>query len=229
MAGAFVNRHLVDYYAGLLGERFPTAVQEMDKAMSRDSVAQVLRALVDEDISIRNLPRIFEVLTLPDAPIAADLDRRIVFSASAPGRSQFCRDRNCETPIIERGLFHVRSSMTRYISRKYTRGANTLVAYLLDRDLERRLARPGPLSGRDRAALLCAVQGEIGDLPPGSQTPVILTTSAVRLRLRREIAAAFPRVAVVSYLELSPDMNIEPIARIGAPELTEMLGGPNHP
>jgi hypothetical protein len=42
----------------------------------------------------------------------------------------------------------------------------------------------------------------------------VLTTSDIRSRLRQELHVEFPAVAVVSYQELSPDMNIQPIARL---------------
>jgi type III secretion protein V len=92
--------------------------------------------------------------------------------------------------------------------------------YLLDPKVEERLEQPLPLSRDDRSALLRALTEEIGSLPPTAQNPVILTTASVRLRLRREMGADFPRTAVLAYQELSPDMNIQPIARIEAPDLT---------
>jgi formylglycine-generating enzyme required for sulfatase activity len=54
----------------------------------------------------------------------------------------------------------------------------------------------------------------------------VLTTADIRWRLRSELAGSFPYLAVVSYQELSPDMNIQPIARItldDAPPVVEAL------
>jgi type III secretion protein V len=216
LAGAFINRHLVEYYLDRLSQAFPIAVTEVRKALSSDAITQVLRALADEEISIRNLLRISEVLALPDTLIRSDLSRFILFNPPAMERMQCFR----EEPAFERRLFRVRSSLKRYISHKYTRGQNTLIVYLLDPKVEERLEQPLPLSRDDRSALLRALTEEIGSLPPTAQNPVILTTASVRLRLRREMGADFPRTAVLAYQELSPDMNIQPIARIEAPDLT---------
>jgi hypothetical protein len=223
MAGAFVSTHLVHFFCDRLSQAFPTVVEEMKKTMSQAAIAQVLRALVDEEISIRNLVRVFQVLTLPQASIPADLSRQIVFSPSVLQRSQLVHDPDAQMSFLERRLFCVRSSMARYISHKFTRGGNTLVVYLLDPGMEARLAHPRPLSSRDRAVLVRAVRDEVGNLPATAQHPVILTTAAIRRRLRREIAPAFPRLAVLSYPELSPDMNIQPLARIQAPELGDLF------
>ena len=43
---------------------------------------------------------------------------------------------------------------------------------------------------------------------------VVLTTFEVRRRLRWLIEREWPRLAVLAYQELSPDMNIQPIVRI---------------
>jgi hypothetical protein len=221
MAGAFVNTHLVHFYCEQLEQAFPSVVNEIKKTLSQEWIAHVLRGLVDEEISIRNLLRVFEVLTGPEASISADLARNIVFTPAVLLRSQILRDLKVEMSPFERRLFRVRCSMARYISHKYTRGGNTLVVYLLDPGVERRLAHPRAFSPRDRDALRRAVNAEVGNLPPTSQNPVILTVGSIRRRLRREIASVFPRLAVLSYQELSPDMNIQPIARMDAPELGE--------
>jgi hypothetical protein len=221
MAGAFVNRNLVEFFTKLLAQDYPTVVAEVRKAMTHEAITQVLRALVDEEISIRNLRRVLEVLSLPDDEIDADLARYIFFAPAALNRTVCFRDPGAEATIAEQRLFRVRAAMKRYISHKYTRGQNTLIVYLLDRALEERLARPAPILGADRELLLRALRDEIGSPLPTAQTPVILTTASVRLRLRREIGADWPHIGVLSYQELSPDMNIQPIARIEVPELTD--------
>jgi type III secretion protein V len=58
------------------------------------------------------------------------------------------------------------------------------------------------------------VSDEVGNLPPTAASPVILTTMEIRKILRVLIEKEFPSLAVLSYQELSPDMNIQPIARI---------------
>jgi type III secretion protein V len=213
MAGAFVTRHLVDFHTDMLAQAFPIVVEDVRKAMSRDALAQVLRALVDEEISIRNLLRIFEVLVQPEVCITADLAGHIVFAPPAVIRALSLRDGLRHASILERRLSRVRGVMKREISHKYTRGGSTLVVFLVEPALETRLAQPRPLSPLEHAALLAALRHEINRATM-SQIPVILTTASIRARLRHEIAAGLPQVAVLSYQELSPDLNIQPIARI---------------
>ena len=62
--------------------------------------------------------------------------------------------------------------------------------------------------------ILTAVRNEVGNLPPTAQNPVILTTMEIRRYFRKLVELEFPHLAVLSYQELSPDMNIQPIARI---------------
>jgi type III secretion protein V len=45
----------------------------------------------------------------------------------------------------------------------------------------------------------------------------LLTTFEVRRRLRKAIERDFPKLAVLSYQELPPDLNIQTIARISWP------------
>jgi type III secretion protein V len=108
----------------------------------------------------------------------------------------------------------IRARLKRYISHKYSRGGNTLVVYLLDRISEDILAEPNKVDAAAETAIMRAVRDEIGSLPPTAQRPAILTTMQVRSRLRRLVSLEFPHLAVLSYQELSPDMNIQPIARI---------------
>ncbi len=72
-----------------------------------------------------------------------------------------------------------------------------------------------PLTSEESAELKEAVRLEVGSLPPTAQNPpVLLTSMDVRRVMRKLIEKDFPRLAVLSYQELSPDMNIQPIARI---------------
>jgi hypothetical protein len=223
MPGAFVGRHLVQFYVDHLAAVCPILIDRVRKTVSHDAIAQVLRAMVDEKVSVRNLQRILEVLVLPEAPITAELFRDIVLSPSASTRMQFYRDTSQPpSTAFERRLSRVRAAMARYLSYKYSRAGNTLVVHRLEPSLEKRLADPRPLARREHAALLHVLREEIGDQHDASP-PVILTSSPLRLRLRRELAAALPHVAVICYADLTPTINIQTLARIEAPELTDMF------
>jgi len=112
----------------------------------------------------------------------------------------------------------VRVGMKRYISSKYARGGNTLVVYLLDREIEEsllhHLKRGSRLAEDKRDKILEAVREEVSTLPSTGLIPSILTTIDLRAFLREVILPEFPRLPVLAYNEVSPDMNIQPIARI---------------
>ena len=118
---------------------------------------------------------------------------------------------------------YVRAALKRYISHKYTRGQSTLIVYLLDPQIEEtvRSSVQHTSSGSYLALepeitqeILAAVRNEVGNLPPSAQQPVVLTTMEIRRYFRKLVELEFPHLAVLSYQELSPEMNIQPIARI---------------
>jgi type III secretion protein V len=115
----------------------------------------------------------------------------------------------------------VRAGLKREVGHKYARGTNTLVAYVLDAEIEALVSRQQKaptdddiLDERDFDRIAEAIQTEIALLPSTAEVPVILTTETARPRLRELMAAEFPRVSVVSYTELVSELNVQPVARI---------------
>jgi type III secretion protein V len=113
----------------------------------------------------------------------------------------------------------VRKTLRRYLSHKCTRGSNTLVAYLLDPGgielrIVEHLKQEHTLDPAELESIRAAIEREADHLAPTVQQPAILTTSTVALFLRRELTTNLPTLPVLSYDELSPDMNIQPLARI---------------
>jgi type III secretion protein V len=180
-------------------------------------MTQAMRLLLAEEISIRNLRQILQAMiefTFQGA--AYDLLEPDIAVQRVPGDEWMSDPTNLTA--------YVRIKLKGYISHKYTRGDNTLVCYLLDREIEQLLANSSQasvescLASLDQAVrdrILAALDAEIGGLSSTAQTPRVLTTSSVRPNFHRLIAPIFPRVAVLCYQELSPGMNIQPLARIG--------------
>jgi type III secretion protein V len=175
---------------------FPALVKEVvPKAVSTFQLTDILRRLVEEEISIRDLRSILQALA-EWGPVEND------------------------TVMLTE---YVRAALKRYISHKYTRGQSTLIVYLIDPQIEEtvRSSIQHTSSGSYLALepeitqeILAAVRNEIGNLPPSAQQPVILTTMEIRRYFRKLVELEFPHLAVLSYQELSPEMNIQPIARI---------------
>ena len=213
-AGALLSTDIVDFMLQRLATTFPDLVARTEQVYSHRQLAQVLRNLLDEEISVRDLRSILESLLAYRGAIDIDLHRYIVFHASpgtvAPSLNTFSGETLQSQQLTE----CVRIELKRVISHKYTRGGNTLVVYLLDPQIETRLAESRMLELEKHKNLIAAIETELGGLPVTAQSPVILTTADIRARLRYEVEKEFPNLAVLSYQELNPDMNIQPVARI---------------
>lgn len=207
---------MTQYNLDMLGEAFPDLVRFALERYSLPKVSQVLRELLDEELSIRDMTSILESLLSIDGTTDVDLNRFIVFFAYTDGLCPGVTARDINDLTAVQLADYVRMSLRRYISNKYTRGGNTLVVYLMDPAIEQRIGKIGmqPLTKEEEQRLMAAIREEAGDLPLTANNPVLLTTFEVRRALRNIIASEFPKFAVVCYQELSPDMNIQPIARI---------------
>jgi hypothetical protein len=214
-AGAFVNRYFVWYCLNALAQTWPMLVDQVKKQVDSDVLVQIIRGLADEEISFRNLRSVLEAILSEQSRIYVNLTKYIIFAHRASGVTIGPTLGDSIMAVADH-VTNVRNAMRRYISHKYTRGGNTLVVYLIDPEIEARLGNPQDLFTEEREELLTAIRNEVGNLPPTAQSPVILTTQEIRLRLRREVRHEFPHLAVLSYQELSPDMNIQPIARISS-------------
>ena len=215
VAPVFLSLDAVMFDLNRLSAAYPTLTDGVRASLGPVRFAQVLRALLEDDISVRNLPAICEAILSAPPRTAVDVDKYIVFTSTygALRLELPLVDIDADADAIEIAEC-VRINQKRYISHKYTRGQNTLIVYLVDREIEARLKDVRPLDAAEQEALHDAVRAEVGSLPPTAQAPVLLTTLSVRHRLRRMLRPAFPELAVLSYQELSPDMNIQPIARI---------------
>ena len=180
-----------------LEKAFPAIVKEViPKVVNVLKLTDILGRLVEEEISARDMRAILQSL------------------------AEYAQVESDNVMLTE----HVRSSLRRYVSHKYARGTNTLVVYLLDPQIEEaiRSAIKRTSAGVHLALepdiaqeIVQAVKQECGHLPPTAQRPVILTAMDIRRFVRKLLEYEFnPPFSVVSYQELSPDLNIQPVARI---------------
>ncbi|WNG35208.1 FHIPEP family type III secretion protein [Archangium violaceum] len=180
-----------------LEKAFPAIVKEVvPKVVTVLKLTDILGRLVEEEISIRDLRGILQALA-EYGQVEAD-----------------------NVMLTE----HVRSSLRRYVSHKFARGTGTLVVYLLDPQIEeairgsiKRTSAGTHLALEPDIAqeIVQAVKSECGHLPPSAQRPVILTAMDIRRYVRKLLEFEFnPPFSIVSFQELSPDLNIQPVARI---------------
>lgn len=193
----------------------PALVDTVLARYSLGDLTRVLRAMISEGLSIHNLPSILERLLEYDT-VSSD-SAAIVLDDRLPVLPGTFDGWQATYASLRRGL---RS----YISHRFARAGNTVVAYLLEPELEARLATgiqrthgipAHPLPEEEAEAFRDAVWQQLGHgghVPAGGQ--VILTTENVRASVRRLLEPELPDLPVISYAELRPDVNVQPLARI---------------
>jgi FHIPEP family len=199
-AACLVNQQKVDAQLDLLSSDAPRLVGEVRDHMDVAFVTGVLRRLVAERVSVRNLLVVLEHL----------LDARLELGTPGASRPDW------EAVASAR----VRARLSRELASGTSRGTRTLVVYLLDEGLEEPL-RAVPLETSmvpdDLAApLVAALVSELQYLPLNAQVPHLLTMPDVRPHVHDAIRDVFPRIAVLSYDELPPGWNIMPVARVAS-------------
>jgi type III secretion protein V len=172
----------------------PALVHEVvPKLISPVLLTDVLRRLVEEGISLRNL--------------------RDILGALAEWAPQE-RD-----PVVL--TEHVRGALRRTITYRHAGDGGVLAAYLLDPMIEDTVREAiqktatgsylalEPQLSRD---IIAAVGRAIG--PAGANGAVLVTGAEIRRYVRRLVELDHPDLAVLSFQELSPEAQIRPIARI---------------
>mgnify|MGYP001029472363 FL=1 len=175
--------------------RFPDLVKESTRVLPIQKIAEILQRLVSEDISVRNLRAILESLI------------------------EWGQKEKDSVLLTE----YVRSTLKRHISYKYSSGQNILPAYLLAPSIEDtvrgavRQTSAGSYLSLDPAVskrLMENIKKTVGDIGGNAQRPVLLTSMDIRRYLRKMIEQDLYDLPVLSYQELTQEINIQPLARI---------------
>ena len=191
-AGALLSPALMRAMLAELGRAFPAVTAEIDRLDCERALGPLLRSLLDEQISIRNLRHILHlVVRHAVAPEFADgLDLR-----------EF-----------------VRAGLADQIANSASRGTGVMVVYLLDPAFERELGdyeeRAIAVEPALAEELRNALHAEIQYLPETAQVPCVLTGQACRATVREVLRVEFPSVRVLDYRDIPGHYNIQPIARI---------------
>jgi type III secretion protein V len=186
-AAEFVGVQEVQSLLDGLESSAPALVREASRQLAPALLAEVLRRLVEEGVSIRPLRTILEALLeagggARGAPVLADAARR----------------------ALRRHLGHALA------------GEGPLAALLLDPAAEEliRQALAGESLAMDPRLATALVDGLAVELGGHSEPPVLLTSPDVRRALRGLIAPRFPRISVLAYEELPPELPVRPLGRV---------------
>lgn len=118
---------------------------------------------------------------------------------------------------------YIRSSLKRYICYKYSSGNNILPAYLLDQAVEEQIrggirqTSAGSYLALDPAitqAFLERVRQTVGDLAQVQNRPVLIVSMDIRRYVRKLVECDYAGLPVLSYQELTQQINIQPLGRI---------------
>jgi type III secretion protein V len=191
----FLGVQEVNYLITKMSADYPDLVKEMLRAVPLQKVADILRRLVQEEVSVRNLRDIFESL--------AEWGQR-------------------EKDVVLLSEY-ARMGLKRYLSHKYAGHAKTLNAMLLGPDVEDRfrqsirVTNAGSYLALDTdlaAQILDRLRTMLAESAQASGARVLLASMDVRRYVRSLIENEFFEIPVLSYQELAPDIRIQTLGQI---------------
>jgi len=119
---------------------------------------------------------------------------------------------------------YVCGALNRQISYKYSNDTNILSAYLLIQDLEETV-RAGirqtssgaylALEPAESKDIIDQIRKNVGDITSVIHKPVLVVSLDIRRYIRKLIERDFYDLAVLSFQELTQDINVQPLARVG--------------
>ena len=193
-AAALLGRQDVQTLLGQVRETHPAIVEGLVPALlPLGSVHRVLQRLLAEGVSIRDLPVILEVLA-DTAAITKD-----------PGL------------LAE----HARAALADVVCHPYVGQDGSLRVLLLGPQMEARLTEGlGTVEGEEglhpglAQPLLEAIARAVESAPPFETKPVLLTPSSLRRHIRRLTERTLPHLAVLSFADLSPNVNVRTVGTV---------------
>ena len=189
LLGRQETKQLIDH----LRESYPILVEELTPTpLSIGEIQKVLAKLLQENVSIRNLPIIFETL--------ADY-------------SKLTGDPDILTEYVRQGL-------ARQITSQYVSGQPALKVITVPAKIEKLIADSIQqtehgnylaMNPQESQELLEAVAKEVERVSFMEQSPIILCSPAIRMYLRQLTERYFPQIPILSYNELDSNVEIQSV------------------
>lgn len=187
LLGRQETKQLIDH----LKETYPTLVEEVTpEPLSVGDIQKVLANLLKENVSVRNLPVIFETL--------ADY-------------GSMTKDSGLLTE-------YVRQSLSRQISELFATGEEPLKVITVSGSVEKKIAdaieqtEHGNYLAMDPSEtqhFFDSAAKELQQLNLSDQSPIILCSPTIRMYIRQLLERYLPEVAVLSYNELEPNVEVQ--------------------
>jgi type III secretion protein V len=199
-ADAFVGMQEVQSLVGRVEAQLPDLVAELHRTVPLQRLADVLRRLVQEGVSLRYLREIFESLITWGAK-----EKDVVMLTE-----------------------YVRVDLGRLVSHQYLDADGKLSAWVLDTDAEqvvRQSIQQGvggsflALSPESSSDILGSAAAVIK--PDEQRRAVLLASMDVRRYVKKLLSSQLPDLVVLSFQELPPDCEIVTVARVGGQALRQ--------
>ena len=193
----FIGIQETYYLLNKLEPHYGELVKEVQRVLPVQKISEVNQRLVSEDISIRNLKKILESIV------------------------EWGQKEKDVVQLTE----YVRSSLSRYICYQYVSGNNMLPVYLLDQNLEEsirnaiRQTSSGSYLALDPTVTKKFIDNTInmvGDLSQHQRRPVLLVAMDIRRYVRKLVENELYELPVLSFQELTKEVNVQPLGRINA-------------
>ncbi|MES0139404.1 type III secretion system export apparatus subunit SctV [Mesorhizobium sp. M0016] len=177
---------------------FPELVKEVLRTVPLHTISEILKRLVSEEVSLRNM-------------------RTIATALVEWGQKEK------DTVLLTE---HVRCALKRQICFRHSAGRNLLPAYILAPEVEDtvrnaiRQTSAGSYLALDPGTtrqIIDKVREAVGNVGQQSHQPVLLTSIDIRRYLRKIVEVDLRALPVLSYQELTPDISVQPLARISLP------------
>jgi len=194
-AEEFIGIQETRFLLSRMEDRFPELVKEAQRIMPLQKMAEVLQRLVSEGVSVRNM-------------------RAILTALIDWGQKEK------DTVLLTE---HVRGALKRQICYRHSSGLNIIPAYVVTPELEDtvrgaiRQTSSGSylaLDPRVTRQIVERVRKEMGAVGRQARKPVLLTSMDIRRYLRRIVESECPDLPVLSYQELTPEITVQPLARV---------------
>lgn len=189
LLGRQETKQLIDH----IKESYPILVEEVTpNPLSVGEVQKVLAKLLRENVSIRNLPIIFE--TLADyGKVTSDTDLLAEYT---------------------------RQALARQITNQYSSNGQTLKVVTVSGKIEKVIAdgvqqtEHGNYLSIDPTvsqSILESIAGQVEQLSLMEQTPIVLCSPAVRMYVRQLTERYFPQIPILSYNELEANVEVQSV------------------
>lgn len=191
--GSFLGIQEVNQLLTRMASQYPDLVKESLRILPLQRIADVLRRLIEEDISVRNLRDILESLVE-----WGSREKDIVMLAE-----------------------YVRHGLKRYLTDKYAGPTRSMKALLLHPEVEEHFRRAlqasnlGTILALDPETAQRFVQSlRVTIAEAAAPRLVLLTAMDIRRYVRKLIEVEFSALPVVAYGELESDVRVEPVGNV---------------